>query len=66
MALDCRVFVGRLLLATERCVSLTMDRRHVWTDVARLLQLTDGMSGQTGLTQSRTVMTPATLYPLLL
>jgi hypothetical protein len=35
-------------------------------DVARLLRRTDGASGQAGVTQSRTVMTPATLYPLLL
>jgi hypothetical protein len=32
-------------------------------NAARLARRTDGMSGQTGLAQSRTVMTPATLYP---
>jgi hypothetical protein len=26
------VLLCRLLLATERCTSLTTDRRHVWTD----------------------------------
>jgi hypothetical protein len=62
MALDCCVFICQLLLATECCASLTMDRQHVWTDVARLLRWTDGMSGQAGVNQSRTVITPATLY----
>jgi hypothetical protein len=31
-------------------------------NAARLVRRTDGMSGQTDLAQSRTVMTPATLY----
>jgi hypothetical protein len=29
---DWGVLLCRLLLATERCTSLTTDRRHVWTD----------------------------------
>jgi hypothetical protein len=32
MALDCCVLLCRLLLATERCASLTTGRCQVWTD----------------------------------
>jgi hypothetical protein len=37
MALDCCVLLCRLLLATERCTSLTTDRWHVWTDGLNLV-----------------------------